>query len=105
MGYERNYSKITDRKARDAAAVRDMEDYLGEDRMGLLINAAKGCQTAQDVQQINIAVSFAGVAGLPFHAFCRTYCLEAYRLWMADTVGSAPVQTDADGFRLTDETA
>jgi hypothetical protein len=100
MGYEIHYSRIADRKERDAQALADMKDYLGDERFGLLTGAAQMCRTAEDVQSVNIACSFAGVDGYPVTALFRKYCMEAYRLWCASSRGGPPVEIDEDGFIL-----
>jgi hypothetical protein len=94
MGYTRHYGKIADLAARDEAAISDTKDYLGEERFELLSSALTACGSDKMVQDMNIAFSFAGVSGLPFHAMCRKYCLEAYREWM---------HSGDDGTALTDE--
>ena len=89
MGYEINYGQ-----AKDARAIKDLLDYVGQDKFNrLCVLAGKG-----DVNVLNFGMSFAGVSGLPFHAFARKYCLEAYRAWMND--GADPVMTDEQGFAL-----
>jgi hypothetical protein len=47
-----------------------------------------------------MTLGFAGISGRPFHAFCRRYCLNKYREWMASNDGGSPVQTDEEGFRI-----
>ena len=93
-----DYSKLADtRETRDLVALDDLSAWMGERRMGILLAEATKAVTAAHVARLNMVMSFAGVTGLPFHAFCRANCLEAYRGWMAD--GDDGVPTDAAGFR------
>ena len=99
MGHEIHYKmERVNPKEVDAQAVADMKEYLGDERFGILVGLSAIAKTAEDVQQLNYWCGFAGVEGRPFHAFCRTYCLEAYKAWCRSNVAGEPVDPDEDGF-------
>jgi hypothetical protein len=98
MGYTANYGMIEDLAARDEAAISDTKDYLGEERFGFLVAELEKAKAAEWINQMNIAFSFAGISGLPFHAMCRKYALAAYREWMHS--GDDAVMTDERGHRI-----
>lgn len=93
-----DYSTQANREDRDATALADAYDWWSESQAAHLEQAASEVKTSEDIQILNMAMSFSGVCGLPFHAFCRKYCLAAYRLWMADPKMGKPYETDEQGF-------
>jgi len=97
MGYTMNYGMIEDLAARDEAAINDTKNYLGEERFAFVVSELEKARNAEWIEQMNFALSFAGVSGLPFHAMCRKYALTAYREWMHS--GDDAVLTDERGFR------
>jgi hypothetical protein len=96
MGYEVNYATIENNAARDEAAISDTKDYLGDERFEFVVGQMQLAKNAEWIAQLNIALSFAGVSGLPFHAMCRKYCLAAYREWMQS--GDDAVVVDEHGY-------
>lgn len=93
----------------DEKAIEDIKEYLGSvSREGCslfqdfvkLAEIVESRQGKSTVQSLNMQFSMAGVTGRPFHAFCRRYCLQAYREWMGG--GSDPIETDERGFRLAE---
>ena len=101
MSQKVDYSGIADRRQKDDKAIADIQSYLGEKAWKVLLEEALKVQSGNDFQQINIAMSFAGISGFPVHAFGRRYCLVGYREWMAkpDEEGKS-FPTDEHGFCL-----
>jgi hypothetical protein len=112
--YEKKYTS-SDRKADDEQAIQDIVEYLGMKRIPLfgdlvqlavcveheiLCKGRDGELHKQTIEGLNMTLGFAGISGRPFHAFCRRYCLNKYREWMASNDGGSPVQTDEEGFRI-----
>lgn len=102
MGYERHYVGKSGPDL-DRDAISDLRDYVSQDQWDTLQQAV-GQLTAGSLtfKQFNFLFGIAGVTGRPFHAFCRRYCLEEYRAWMAEPSSEAPegIQTDEAGFRI-----
>lgn len=82
----------------DRAALIDTVRYIGGRRFRKVIRAAK--THADPSRYVNMLLSFMGVSGYPYHAFCRRYCLQAYREWMAEDSDGPAIQTDPNGFPL-----
>lgn len=99
MKYTINYAEMENHEA-DQQAVSDMAEYLGEERMALIVEYVQGATTTGEVSTIINALAMAGVSGRPPHALCRKYCLNLYREYMAEEVNGGSVQTDEEGFRL-----
>jgi hypothetical protein len=101
MKYTTNYTNIPTREAKDEAAIKDIKNYLPVHVWEvLLVECGKAEQdgSAEAFQSLNLALSFAGIAGYPVHALGRKFCKTAYRAWMHS--GSDPVQTDEAGYPL-----
>lgn len=100
-----NYKKL-DNAAADAKAIEDIKEYLGSinpevfDMFVELATAIEARDPKYKFGSLNMQFGIAGVSGYPFHAFCRKYCLQAYREWMGG--GSDPIETDANGFNLAE---
>lgn len=107
--------KGLDRKRADEKAIQDIAGYLGDERVALFgdlvayatcieheieMLGQDGKPHKQTMQGLNMTFGFAGISGYPFHAFCRRYCLSAYRTWMASSSDGQPVETDEEGFAL-----
>lgn len=84
---------------RDAKAIEDIRSWLGQESWDTLMQLVGNPETT--IPQLNFALSFAGVSGYPFHAFCRKYCLQPYREWMA--AGEDSIQTDERGHGIYDK--
>lgn len=91
--YEISYADISDRHLKDGLALCDIMDYVGQEKFDLLRELAN----TLDCLGMNFAMSFAGVSGHPFHAFCRTFMFDKYIAWMADP--KDPVVVDSEGFQ------
>lgn len=93
------------REERDEAALRDIQEYCSERQWGALMEMARQVREGLlTIDHIDRGMGIAGIGGYPFHAFCRKYCLEAYRTWMHTPDGDLrAVQTDEQGFRLNDQ--
>lgn len=98
-----NYSKINDRKERDAAAIQDIKNYLTDDQWDAIMQMV-GNPTVT-IQNLNFAFGFTGIDGYPFHAFCRKYRLADYRAWMAEPEAGGPILTDEEGFSIKKDSA
>ena len=98
MAYEVNYADIGNRAARDDAAIADLRAYVSADAFTFLVEYAEGATLAEHIPPLRFALSTGGISGLPFHAFCRRYCLAAYRAWMHE--GEDAIHTDEQGFPL-----
>lgn len=96
MHYERSYKDIKNLHARDTKAIDDIREYLGEERWEIVLDML--IDPKSRIDNINMALGFAGVAGFPFHALCRKYRLAQYREWMA--AGSDGMNTDEMGFSV-----
>lgn len=101
MSVQVDYSGIADRRQKDDKAIADIQSYLGKKTWEVLLGESEKVQTGNDFQQINIAMSFAGISGFPVHAFGRRYCLVGYREWMMEGEDGIPV--DAHGYRIDGE--
>jgi hypothetical protein len=72
MHYTIDYSKRTDKDV-DAAAIRDIIDYLGEERFQQISAALKdGIRQGVTEDEFHLPLSFAGVQGFPVGAWYRT---------------------------------
>lgn len=98
MHYTMNYSEISDRHERDAAAIADLQDYLGAAWNKLLpeLELVEADGTSAAFQRINVILGFCGASGYPIHALGRKYTPTAYRAWMAD--GGPAI--DEEGFTI-----
>lgn len=94
MHYVTDYSEITCRKERDRRALADLREWTGEKAYATLILIAR----SGGPKAVVVGFMFRGVEGYPFAAFCRAYCLEAYRAWLTELPD--PVLTDDEGFAL-----
>lgn len=96
MGYEVSY-KGMDPEAADEKAISDIMEYLGIEKAALFgdlvqlavcieheipCDSVDGTPRVQVLMGLNMTMSFAGIAGFPFHAFCRRFCPTKYREWM-----------------------
>lgn len=100
MGYNRSYKGYPSREAADAAAIGDIKEYCSEAMWEtLLFEAGRAAErgTAEACKDMNIAMSFCGISGYPFHAFGRKYFLKAYRAWMHEDDAYV---TDEQGFEI-----
>ena len=100
---DRHYNS-PDRRANDAAAVADVKDYLSDKQWQAVCAYVDEIRAGRAKFQ-GLAFSLevmAGVSGYPIHALGRTFCLEQYREWMHSPDGGRAIQTDDDGFPLTD---
>lgn len=84
----------SDRNEADALAIADIREYLSSKQWQVVREMAE----LGNIDMVNLGLGIAGVSGYPFHAFCRKYCLEAYRTWMHG--GDDAVRTDEDGFTI-----
>lgn len=100
MSITRHYAdESKTREQIDVEAIKDIKDYCSEKQWDALQQAVGQVECGHlTIDNLNFMFGIAGVSGLPFHAFCRKYCLEQYRAWMAD--GSDGVPTDEQGFRI-----
>ncbi len=101
MSQHVNYANTPYGILRDERAIEDIKSYLTEEQWKVLLGEARKVKTGDGFQQLNIAMSFAGINGMPVHAFGRRYCLVGYRAWMAtpDSEGQS-FETDEHGFCL-----
>jgi hypothetical protein len=99
MKYEIPYVEGS-REELDAKAINDIKEYLNDSKKWeLLLECAKAVNEGTlSAQQMNFTFGFAGIEGRPFHAFCRKYCLEKYKEWLASDTGGKPVEFDEQGF-------
>ena len=96
MQYEITYDNASPKEL-DARAIADTQDYLGE-RFNTLV--AMFQDTTLSVVSLNIACSFAGVSGRPFHALARKYRLADYIEWRTTGKDANP-NINAQGFPYT----
>lgn len=96
--YTRHYAGLSPQEA-DDRALRDIEEYLSSDQWTLLTMAAAD-PTSATFHELKFALGMVGVRDYPVHAFLRKYRLAEYRAWMASDPD--PIQTDEEGFRLTE---
>lgn len=111
--YNTSYEVSTDPKIRqeqDEKAIADIMEYLGTakaalfgDLVAVAVCIAQVPDTKFKINSLNMMMGMAGISGRPFHAFCRRYCLKAYREWMSE--GSDGVETDEMGFIVQKEEA
>jgi len=96
--------KDMSREAADAAALADIREYCSpkqwEALLTLSLQVSKG---TAPIEALAFGFGVAGISGYPFHAYCRHYCLGAFRTWMTEGVDGVPV--DAQGFPLRAEPA
>lgn len=91
MHYDISYENLP-REEADAKALADIVEYLGQKKFDEITTwLSKAPFTT-----VNFVLSFLGIQGYPFHAYCRKYHLAAYREWMAGD--DDPVPTDEQGF-------
>lgn len=98
MGYSISYAHPS-REEADEQATKDIQEYISSEGWDALQQAVGQVNAGVlSIQALDQLMGFAGVRGFPFHAFCRKYCLKAYREWMGS--GDDAVQTDEKGFRI-----
>lgn len=61
---------------KDAKAIEDIKEYLGEDKYSILVALAKSEAHIDYVENI---LGFAGIQGYPVNAFLRTYRAEDFK--------------------------
>jgi hypothetical protein len=93
--YERSYKHL-ERHAADYQAIDDIREYLTPEQWGIMMELVNDPTTG--IQDINVALGFAGVRDYPFHAFCRKFKLAKYITWVS---GDHPV--DDEGFAVERE--
>jgi hypothetical protein len=76
-----SYTGIEDQIKKDRTAIIDILQYIGARRFKILVRAAK--DPAKPLQWTNMAMSFSGVSGYPFHAFAKRYMPEKYDAWIS----------------------
>lgn len=96
--YDVSYKNIQSRTERDSKAIQDIIDYIGKEKFRILEQITE--DPKHSIGMLNMAMGFAGVSGMPFHAFCRRYPLAKYRIWMADDSFGDPIETDEQGFTI-----
>lgn len=117
------YSKLSEDKfERDRMALEDLESWYSDNKKmrehlrGIAVAAneytrelstdtettrkAFNARAIELIEHINVGMSLSGVSGLPFHAFCRKYCLKAYILWRES--GDDGVPCDKAGFAIAE---
>lgn len=83
----------------DEHALKDIQEYLTPKQWDAALElAAEVAAGRTEFGAVRMGFTIVGVSGYPFHAFCRKYCLEAYREWMH--AGPNAVMTDSQGFPL-----
>lgn len=68
--YTTDYRAFDTQSARDAAAIRDLVDYLGQDRFNTLTECLSAYPDLTE-DRLALMVSFAGVQGFPVLAWFR----------------------------------
>lgn len=84
-----DYANYENTESKDAAAVKDCLDYLGDERFNKTVQYLRNCQNAKNFRSALFALSMSGISGYPIHALGRIYCNDAYNLWMSES--RAPV--------------
>lgn len=77
MNYNRHY---TGEENPDAAALRDIVDYLSEKQWNIILEAAKD-RKQHGPQELDMYLCCVGVQGFPNHAFIRTFRPDQYDEW------------------------
>lgn len=100
MSYEVSY-KGMDPEAADEKAISDIIEYLGTEKAALFgdlvqlavcieheipCDSVDGTPRVQVLMGLNMTMSFAGISGFPFHAFCRRFCPTKYAAWMGSSL-------------------
>lgn len=70
MGYERHYTEGSEAEL-DAQALKDFREYVGEKAWAVALEERDKCTMMHHLDQLNMAISFAGVVGRPVLAFFR----------------------------------
>lgn len=99
--YDISY-KGMNRTEADAKAVQDIKDYCSEKQWNALLEYAHWVEVGHkdfSFKRLKFMMQmFVGIQGYPIFAFGRTYCLKAYRAYMADDSEGGPIETDEQGF-------
>lgn len=66
--YRKDYSAIPEGPARDLAALVDAQEFLEEERFSVIVTELGAVDEMEDAE---MALSFAGVSGLPARAMWR----------------------------------